>query len=72
MLALRETLFAKIQMRHTNPLSTCYAYFLTGKSSDRAIKYNNNNNNNNNNNKSIYIAPNQSQLLSGALQNMAN
>ena len=70
MLALRETLFAKIQMRDTNPLSTCYAYFLTGKSSDRAIKYNNNNNNNNN--KSIYIAPNQSRLLSGALQNMAN
>ena len=31
-----------------------------------------NNNNNNNNNKSIYIAPNQSRLLSGALQNMAN
>ena len=29
-------------------------------------------NNNNNNNKSIYIAPNQSRLLSGALQNMAN
>ena len=28
--------------------------------------------NNNNNNKSIYIAPNQSRLLSGALQNMAN
>ena len=27
---------------------------------------------NNNNNKSIYIAPNQSRLLSGALQNMAN
>ena len=26
----------------------------------------------NNNNKSIYIAPNQSRLLSGALQNMAN
>ena len=25
-----------------------------------------------NNNKSIYIAPNQSRLLSGALQNMAN
>ena len=24
------------------------------------------------NNKSIYIAPNQSRLLSGALQNMAN
>ena len=31
-----------------------------------------NNNNKNNNNKSIYIAPNQSRLLSGALQNMAN
>ena len=30
------------------------------------------NNNNNNNNKSIYIALNQSRLLSGALQNMAN
>ena len=30
------------------------------------------NNNNNNNNKSINIAPNQSRLLSGALQNMAN
>ena len=29
-------------------------------------------NNNNNNNKSIYIAPNQSRLLSGALHNMAN
>ena len=28
--------------------------------------------NNNNNNKIIYIAPNQSRLLSGALQNMAN
>ena len=28
--------------------------------------------NNNNNNKSIYIAPNPSRLLSGALQNMAN
>ena len=26
--------------------------------------------NNNNNNKSIYRAPNQSRLLSGALQNM--
>ena len=28
--------------------------------------------NNNNNNKSISIAPNQSRLLSGALQNIAN
>ena len=39
---------------------------------DFSIFFNFANNNNNNNNKSIYIAANQSRLLSGALQNMAN
>ena len=42
------------------------------KQSKDSVKGNTNMYNNNNSNKSIYIAPNQSRLLSGALQNMAN
>ena len=39
---------------------------------DEEAETEDNNEDNNNNNKSIYIAPNKSRLLSGALQNMAN